>query len=215
MSLKLSIALSLFILLFMSSCTKKDDTLPEITLKGDAVVLVALNSSYSDAGASATDNVDGVLTVTAKGSVDTNFAGTYYINYSATDAAGNEAQSTRTVIVQNESYIYNGGYNTMSVIGVDTSYYFSPVITSNILNKRIWVVGFSNISDAAVYADLHHDTISIPHQIVNTVNPTQIHAFSGDGFIKTINGHSVFEINFMDSVSGNTFNGISVYTKGN
>jgi len=45
--------------------------------------------------------------VEAEGIVDTNFAGTYIIIYSATDAAGNEAQASRTVVVRNEAKIYN------------------------------------------------------------------------------------------------------------
>jgi hypothetical protein len=215
MSIKFPIIIFLFAFFLLNACSKKDTTLPEITMKGEALVIVALNSPYTDAGATATDDVDGVLNVSADGSVDTNFAGTYYITYSATDASANLAEATRTIIVRNEAYIYNGSYNAMSVVGTDTSYFTTPFTTSNTLNQRVWLVGFSNIENAAVYADLRHDTVNIPHQIVNTVSPTQIHAFSGSGFIKTINEHTVFEINFVDSVSGNVYNGISVYTKTN
>jgi hypothetical protein len=199
----------------MFACSKKDTTLPEITMKGSSIVVITLNSPYFDAGATATDNVDGVLTVSTEGSVDTNFAGAYYINYTAMDAAGNEAKATRTVIVSNEANIYNGSYTTRSIIGIDTTYYMSTSTISNTLNRRIWLVGYSDDSTAAVYADIHHDTINIPHQMVNTGNPSLLHAFSGSGFIKTISEHAVFEISFTDSVSGNIYHGTSVYTNTN
>jgi hypothetical protein len=216
MSLKLIIANFLLIItVLLAACSKKDGTLPEITIKGSPLIIVELNSPYTDAGATATDNVDGDLTVSAKGTVDTNFAGTYNITYTAMDAAGNEANSVRTVIVRNGAYIFDGIYNTMSVTGIDTTYYQATSTVSNILNKRIWLVGYSDDSTAVVYADLRHDTINIPHQIIIAGSPALIHSMSGSGFIKTISDHTVFEISFTDSVSGNIFNGISSYTKAN
>ena len=73
---------------------------PVITMSGNALVGVALNDSYADAGATATDNVDPSVTVSSSGTVDNSVAGTYTITYSATDVAGNVAVTkTRTVIV--------------------------------------------------------------------------------------------------------------------
>jgi hypothetical protein len=73
---------------------------PVITLDGNALVGVALNASYTDAGATATDNVDPSVTVNSSGTVDNSVAGTYTITYSATDVAGNAAATkTRTVVV--------------------------------------------------------------------------------------------------------------------
>jgi hypothetical protein len=58
------------------------------------------NSTYTDAGATAFDNVDGTTTVTTvSNDVDTSATGTYSVVYSATDIAGNNATATRTVIV--------------------------------------------------------------------------------------------------------------------
>jgi len=214
-SLKFPVIISLLLLFLVAGCSKKDGTLPKITIKGANFIIVTLNTPYTDAGATATDDADGILTVSSKGSVDTNFAGNYYITYTAIDAAGNQAEAIRTVVVRNESDEYNGSYNALSVIGIDTSYYQAVSTVSNILNKRVWVVGYSNNATAVVYADLRHDTINIPHQIVNAGAPAQTHAFSGEGFIKTINDHTVFEINFTDSVSGIIYNGTTVYTRSN
>ena len=81
--------------------TRANDALgPVITLNGNALVGVALNDTYTDAGATATDNVDPSVTVNPSGTVDTATVGTYTITYSATDVAGNAAATkTRTVIV--------------------------------------------------------------------------------------------------------------------
>jgi hypothetical protein len=215
MSVTFRITLVLFATVLVAACSKKDKTAPVVNLKGNAVVVVILNSPYTDAGATATDETDGELTVETNGVVDTNFAGTYIIIYSATDAAGNEAQATRTVVVRNEAEIYNGSYNTISVIGTDTTYFTATSTLSSTINRRIWLVGYSDVPEAAVYADLRHDTITVPIQMVNAGTPLLLHSFSGSGFIKTISDHTVFEISFTDSVSGNVYNGTSVYTKMN
>ena len=79
--------------------TVADTIAPVITLAGDATVEIELGSTYTDAGASATDTVDGSVDVVITGSVDTAAAGTYTLTYTATDSAGNEASQTRNVTV--------------------------------------------------------------------------------------------------------------------
>lgn len=79
-----------------------DTTPPIISLLGDASIHVAFGSIYTDAGATASDSVNGDLTglIAQSGSVDTSIAGTYILNYNVSDAAGNAASPvTRTVIV--------------------------------------------------------------------------------------------------------------------
>ena len=76
-----------------------DTTAPVITINGDNPATVALNDSYTDAGATVVDVVDGTVTVDTTGTVDTTAAGDYVITYTATDAAGNVATDTRTVTV--------------------------------------------------------------------------------------------------------------------
>ena len=76
---------------------------PEITLVGDASVAVECNGTYTDAGATADDNVDGDLTndvVTGGDTVDVAVPGAYVVTYNVSDAAGNAAaEVTRTVTV--------------------------------------------------------------------------------------------------------------------
>jgi len=78
-----------------------DTAPPVITVTGDNPVTVEKGSTYTDAGATASDNVDGDLTsdIVITGTVDTSVAGTYTLTYSVTDAAGNTGTATRTVNV--------------------------------------------------------------------------------------------------------------------
>ncbi len=80
-----------------------DEVSPVVTLTGEATVTITVGETYTEAGATATDNVDGTLTPVISGSVDTSTAGTYVMTYTATDAAGNESSATRTVTVEEET----------------------------------------------------------------------------------------------------------------
>ena len=83
-----------------------DITAPVITLLGQSVVTIDTTSTYVDAGATATDNVDGDITFKIVDSlstspVDTATAGTYTVTYDVSDEALNQAvRVTRTVIVK-------------------------------------------------------------------------------------------------------------------
>jgi hypothetical protein len=80
-----------------------DTTAPIISLNGEVSITLTEGDAYTDAGATALDEVDGDITgqITTTGSVDTAIAGIYSISYSVSDTAGNEAQSvTRTVTVE-------------------------------------------------------------------------------------------------------------------
>ena len=78
-----------------------DTTPPVITITGSSSISLNVGDSYTDAGATATDNIDGNLTssIITSGTVDTATAGTYTITYSVSDAAGNSTSASRTVIV--------------------------------------------------------------------------------------------------------------------
>ncbi len=79
-----------------------DVTAPVITLEGNSTIPLVLGSTYTDAGATALDNIDGVITpgIIQAGTVDTNTAGTYTITYNVSDAAGNAAvEVVRTITV--------------------------------------------------------------------------------------------------------------------
>ncbi|MDD3187237.1 MAG: DUF5011 domain-containing protein [Bacilli bacterium] len=81
----------------------EDVTKPVITLLGDETVNVTLGEAYTDAGATALDDVDGDITsdIVVVNPVNVNEAGTYTVTYNVTDWNNNSAvEVTRTVIVQ-------------------------------------------------------------------------------------------------------------------
>jgi len=85
-----------------SSVTVSDQTAPEIQLNGNASMTLNTGDSYTEPGASASDNVDGPVPVIISGSVDTGIPGLYQIRYDASDSAGNSASVTRSVTVQDD-----------------------------------------------------------------------------------------------------------------
>ncbi|MDA7629016.1 DUF5011 domain-containing protein, partial [Verrucomicrobia bacterium] len=89
----------------MRNVVVSDTTAPVITLAGLTTVNHEAGMAYTDAGATATDNLDATVTVITSGTVDVNTPGTYTLTYSAEDTAGNHvplapaAPLTRTVVV--------------------------------------------------------------------------------------------------------------------
>ena len=80
-----------------------DTTAPVITLVGDTQITVEVGSTYTDLGATASDNYDGDISadiVIGGESVDTSIVGQYTVTYNVSDDAGNAAtEVTRTVNV--------------------------------------------------------------------------------------------------------------------
>ncbi|MBT8083517.1 MAG: DUF5011 domain-containing protein, partial [Gammaproteobacteria bacterium] len=76
-----------------------DTTAPVIDMVGPAAMNHVQGTPFTDPGATATDTVDGSVAVVTTGSVD-DAVGTYTLTYTATDAAGNSATASRTVIVE-------------------------------------------------------------------------------------------------------------------
>jgi len=102
--------------------TIKDIGAPIISITGGDQVTIAVGSVYDDAGATAVDNVDPLVTVTLlSNDVNSAVAGRYSVVYQATDVAGNVAQATRTVIV-NALPLVNGVPTASVVAGVAYRY---------------------------------------------------------------------------------------------
>ena len=76
-----------------------------ITLLGNSTVNVEVGNAYTDAGATALDDEDGVITaniVVVGAVVNTGAAGNNTVTYNVTDSAGNAAvEVTRSVVVSN------------------------------------------------------------------------------------------------------------------
>jgi hypothetical protein len=82
---------------------------PVITLNGASTINLLVGNSYTDAGATASDSIDGDITsnIITINPVNTNIVGTYTITYNVSNSSGNHAQQiTRTVIVEYVADIY-------------------------------------------------------------------------------------------------------------
>ncbi len=103
-----------------SNVFRLDNVAPVITIKGSNPVNIDIGDTYRDAGATATDNIDGTVSVSTSNNVNTNRAGTYTVTYTAKDSAGNTSKTTRTVKVNSlTQYRYRDEY---SYTDCDTCY---------------------------------------------------------------------------------------------
>ncbi|MEK6844691.1 MAG: putative S-layer protein [Nanoarchaeota archaeon] len=77
-----------------------DTTKPVISITGSNPAYIALSGTYTDAGATATDNYDSTIAITSVSNINTAVAGTYTVTYTAQDSSANQATAkTRTVVV--------------------------------------------------------------------------------------------------------------------
>jgi len=126
--------------------TVVDTTPPVITLDGADTLNLTVGDTYNESGGTAEDIVDGSVAVAPSGSVNTGVADTYIITYSATDVAGNEATTTRDVIVSEE------------VIVPDTT---APVITLNGVNPMNLTVGDAYVEPGATAEDVVDGSVTV------------------------------------------------------
>ncbi|MDC0552063.1 DUF5011 domain-containing protein, partial [Flavobacteriaceae bacterium] len=117
-----------------------DTIAPTITLVGDNPITIEVGDTYTDAGATATDNYDTEISVTTTGFVDSDTIGVYTLTYTATDSSGNTTTATRTVNV------------------VDT---IAPVITLNGDNPTTIEVGTTFTDPGASATDNYDTEISV------------------------------------------------------
>ncbi len=135
-----------------------DMTPPVITLNGSSSVRVVVGSTYTDAGAAAYDDEDGDLTssIVTKSTVNTARIGTYAVTYSVSDAAGNAAAETRTVVV---------AANT------------KPVITLNGSSPVKIVVGSAYVDAGATAMDAEDGDLTSSIVVTSTVKTTRVGSY--------------------------------------
>ncbi|HAL24882.1 TPA: hypothetical protein DDZ49_01530 [Candidatus Wolfebacteria bacterium] len=125
-----------------------DTTAPTISLLGSNPIDMTVGGTYTDAGATSSDNIDGDITarIVTTSTVNTTVAGTYLVTYVVSDLAGNGATSTRTVNVAapapvvvvsggggGGSYTYYGSYGQPVVTT-------APAVVSTVVETPVTVV---------------------------------------------------------------------------
>jgi len=76
-----------------------DRIAPVISLIGKDTILVPVNTSFSDPGATVTDNYYNNVAVNVSGMVNTNVLGDYVLTYTAIDPSGNAAAAVERVVM--------------------------------------------------------------------------------------------------------------------
>ena len=143
-----------------------DTTAPLITLNGSNPMTVECHTSFTDPGATASDNCAGSFPATAAGTVDVNTPGTYTITYTASDPSGNPAVSqTRTVNV------------------VDST---APVITLNGAAPILWspnhkYVSFTITNFVASVSDSCDTGLGVGDVVISKVISDELENSEGDG----------------------------------
>ena len=153
-----------------------DTTVPVITLLGDATATIEVGSIYTDAGATATDNYDGdiTLSIVTVNPVDATTVGVYTLTYNVTDANGNVAvEVTRTVNV------------------LDTTV---PVIT--LLGDATATIEVGSIyTDAGATATDNYDgDITLSIVTVNPVDATTVGVYTLTYNVTDANGNVAVEV---------------------
>ena len=138
----------------------EDTTIPLITLLGDAAVTTEVGGTYTDAGATASDNYDGDITLSIEqvSTVDTAIVDTYTVTYNVSDANGNAAvEVTRTVDVESSLSISEFEKIKVNIFpnpssGNFTVQYYLPeqegdllVKVYDILGRLVWNEGFEKL----------------------------------------------------------------------
>lgn len=219
--------------LVLTGCKKEDTTPPEIMLTGPETVNVSLNGTYTDQGATASDDEDGDISslIEVSDPVDVNNAGTYTVTYTVSDAAGNVATATRTVIVSNDAKNLEGSYS-----GVDTAPYpgspgspFPVTVTASSTENNVLIISkFANYQNAQIKIKVDPSTggvdLAPATQTVVAGTPPQnySHTFTestvNTGSNYTTTGTPVITVYYRDQYTDPTFGpqdfqGETVYTK--
>ena len=196
-----------------TGCQKDDIGAPVVTLTGSASQTIFLHGTYTEAGATATDEEDGAITPINSGSVDEDLAGVYTLTYTATDAAGNDGTATRTVTVMHTAATTGGGFAVADLVGGSTTNYTDVLTSASV--ARVNTTRFANYDNTVVYFDLTGatgSTVTVPSQLVTgSGTPAADRTFAGTGTISA-NGKTI-TINYTETAGGSTVSGVGTYVK--
>ena len=115
-----------------------DKTAPVIMLRGTSTLALYRYNTYTEAGATARDDRDGIVSVRIVGSVNTSIPKTYRIAYHATDKKGNKSVKYRTVIVKSEvrPQVVVDTHSTVDAEGHRPSHVVQAFIQAFLANDR-------------------------------------------------------------------------------
>ena len=150
---------------------------PELELFGGASVTREAGQAWAEPGAAGHDARDGNLTasITVSGTVDMNTTGTYVLTYSVADAAGNEANASRTVTVVDTTHPVLTLLGDANMSQAKDSAWVDPGATASDsldgnLTSSITITGTVDVNTTGVYTL----TYSISDGASNEANATRV-----------------------------------------
>lgn len=149
--MSMGVALAIVSTVLFSACKKEDTSSPTITLKGDAVMTIFVNETFTDPGVTCDDldakedEVDLTADVVKTGTVDNSKSGEYIIRYNCEDEAGNAANEvTRKVIVKHKNSTIQGLYSASESCTGIPSGAFSCSVNNGTSETAITISNFGN-----------------------------------------------------------------------
>ncbi|MCD8232635.1 MAG: DUF5011 domain-containing protein [Clostridiales bacterium] len=150
----------------------RDQTAPEVTLKGKDSVTIKEREKFKDPGAKARDDRDGDLTdsVSVEGYVDIYRPGTYSVTYTATDAEGNQGQAVRTVTVER---VHNNPKNAIYLT-------FDDGPSSDVTEEILDILAENGIQATFFICDYDKSTLPLIKRMIDEGHTVGIHGYSHD-----------------------------------
>ena len=146
---------------------------PTIILNGNNnIIYTAINTLYSDLGATARDYLNNIIPVITNINVNTSQLGTNIVTYTATDLNGLTSTSTRTVIVINPPTIILNGSNTIYT-AINTIYSDLGAMAKDYLDNIIPITSNINVDTSQLGSNIvtytATDSFNISSTIIRTV----------------------------------------------
>ncbi|MDA7659043.1 DUF5011 domain-containing protein [Akkermansiaceae bacterium] len=159
----------------------EDTSLPVITLTGSASVTIEAGADYIDAGATASDSLDGAIAVVVDNKVNAQVPGSYLVSFTATDAAGNAAvEVTRTVIVEETNNL------PLVITSISTAANGDVLLTWNSREGQTYAILANedlNESDTSLWDELHGSIESQGASTTAVISSVAINSITDTGKI--------------------------------
>jgi len=129
----------------------RDRTAPNLEINGNSNITLQLNDTYTELGATATDNHDTSLNVQTTGSVNTLLPGIYDITYNVTDDSNNSTTLVRKVTVENNILpVINVQGDNPTVLEVNNNYIEPGVSSIDALGNSVNISPSDNIDKTTI-----------------------------------------------------------------
>ena len=175
--------------LFIVGCSKDDTEAPIISLIGSNPFQLEMLQTYSEPGATAEDNEDGDISSSINvddSDIDNLLPGTYYVNYTVSDAAGNQGTNSREIVVYATNNAMVDSYSVIDICvtgaAADTFLY-----QQNITATGASTITFNKFADYSSNTGITatvagNGAITLPFQpALNIGTAAEDHDFTGTG----------------------------------